>query len=95
MTNSRKHAPGAAVLVTVHGRPGNGLTVELCTRKPIRTTAETAPVTSGQGLLGLAERAELIGGRLQHSRTPDGDFLLQCWLPWSAWRVPERQLPYV
>lgn len=91
LTNARKHAPGAAVLVQVNGRPGPGLSVELRTRLPIRPPSAADPPTGGQGLLGLAERAELVGGRCEHSRAPDGDFLLQCWLPWSAWRLPEPQ----
>ena len=39
---------------------------------------------TGSGLIGLAERASLAGGRLEHGRTPDGDFRLRAWLPWPA-----------
>jgi signal transduction histidine kinase len=39
---------------------------------------------AGIGIIGLAERASLAGGRLEHGPTPDGDFRLQAWLPWPA-----------
>jgi signal transduction histidine kinase len=90
LTNARKHAPGSAVLVQVNGGPGPGLSVEVRNRRPIGAGTAGLPGAS-RGLLGLAERASLVGGRLDHGRTPDGDFLLQSWLPWSAWRVPERE----
>ncbi|MGA5872910.1 sensor histidine kinase [Streptomyces cinereoruber] len=80
LTNARKHAPGAPVTVTVRGRPGEGLTVE------VRNPAPAGPVPhvpgSGQGLIGLTERAALAGGRLAHGPAPDGGFALHAWLPW-------------
>ncbi|PSL00770.1 signal transduction histidine kinase [Murinocardiopsis flavida] len=36
----------------------------------------------GQGLIGLAERAALAGGRIEHEVTGSGDFVLTAWLPW-------------
>uniref|UniRef100_A0AAU2UZP3 histidine kinase n=1 Tax=Streptomyces sp. NBC_00003 TaxID=2903608 RepID=A0AAU2UZP3_9ACTN len=82
LTNARKHAPGAEVTVTVTGRPGDGLTVE------VRNPAPPGPVPevpgSGQGLIGLTERATLAGGRLHHGRGPDGSFSVVAWLPWPS-----------
>ncbi|MGK5549784.1 sensor histidine kinase [Streptomyces sp. URMC 127] len=37
---------------------------------------------SGQGLIGLTERAALAGGRCSHGPTPDGGFRVHGWLPW-------------
>ncbi len=34
------------------------------------------------GLIGLAERASLAGGSIEHGVTPTGDFRLAAWLPW-------------
>lgn len=83
LTNARKHAPGAPVTVTVSGGPNDGLTVELVNRIPQDGTKPDIPGT-GQGLIGMVERATLAGGRLEHGRTPSGDFRLSAWLPWSA-----------
>ncbi|MFG3497013.1 sensor histidine kinase [Streptomyces sp. NPDC047928] len=82
LTNARKHAPGTDVTVTVRGRPAEGITVE------VRNTAPEGPVPhvpgSGQGLIGLTERATLAGGRLDHGPRPDGGFALRAWLPWPS-----------
>ncbi|WP_329107834.1 histidine kinase [Micromonospora sp. NBC_01699] len=84
LTNARKHAVGAAVTVTVAGGPGTGLSVEVSNRWPVgQPPAQRIPGT-GTGLVGLAERTSLAGGRLEHGRTDTGDFRLAAWLPWSA-----------
>ncbi|GHD22476.1 two-component sensor histidine kinase [Streptomyces galbus] len=82
LTNARKHAPGSEVTVTATGAPGQGLT--LTVRNPAPED-EVRPVPgSGQGLIGLTERATLAGGRLAHGPTPGGGFEVRAWLPWGA-----------
>ncbi|MFE5091529.1 sensor histidine kinase [Streptomyces sp. NPDC056638] len=81
LTNARKHAPGAEVTVTVTGGPGDGLTVEV--RNPAPTEPFEQVPGSGQGLIGLTERATLAGGRLDHGPAADGGFGIRAWLPWS------------
>jgi signal transduction histidine kinase len=81
LTNARKHAPRAGVQVTLDGCPGAELTVEV--RNPLARTAGRLP-GAGAGLIGLRERVDLVGGRLEHGRTGSGDFRLQAWLPWPA-----------
>jgi signal transduction histidine kinase len=83
LTNARKHAGGAAVDVTVGGAEGEGLTVEVRNRLPLGVGAAAIPGT-GTGIVGLAERASLAGGRLEHGRTASGDYRLFAWLPWPA-----------
>ncbi|MEU2156381.1 histidine kinase [Streptomyces sp. NPDC019396] len=83
LTNARKHAPGAEVVLTVGGGPGRGLTVEVRNPAPAEGPASDVP-GSGQGLIGLTERATLAGGRLEHGRTDDGGFLVRSWLPWPS-----------
>ena len=83
LTNARKHAHGAAVEVLLEGEPGGGLTVEVTNRLPVGVPAAQIPGT-GTGLIGLSERTMLAGGRLEHGRTPAGDFQLRAWLPWPA-----------
>ncbi|HET6529169.1 MAG TPA: histidine kinase [Actinoplanes sp.] len=82
LTNARKHAPGAVVTVAVGGRPGSGLTIDIRNPWPVPGTA--AIPGTGTGLVGLAERATLAGGRLTHGRTPDNTFRLSAWLPWPT-----------
>ncbi|MFE3942939.1 sensor histidine kinase [Streptomyces sp. NPDC059118] len=82
LTNARKHAPGAEVTVTVTGAPGRGLTVEV--RNPAPTRPFEQVPGSGQGLIGLTERATLAGGGLDHGPLPDGGFRVRATLPWPA-----------
>ncbi|WP_322621234.1 sensor histidine kinase [Streptomyces acidicola] len=81
LTNARKHAPGAEVTVSVAGAPGDGLTLSVRNPAP---PGDVPPVPgSGQGLIGLTERATLAGGRLEHGADEDGGFQLRAWLPWG------------
>ncbi|MEU8529948.1 MULTISPECIES: sensor histidine kinase [Streptomyces] len=82
LTNARKHAPGAEVTVTLRGRPGDGLTVDVANPAPDGPVPHVPG--SGQGLIGLTERATLAGGRMTHGPAPDGGFALHAWLPWPA-----------
>ncbi|WP_210584745.1 sensor histidine kinase [Streptomyces sp. GESEQ-35] len=81
LTNARKHAPGTEVTVSVTGAPGEGLTVSVRNPAP---DGEVPPVPgSGQGLIGLTERATLAGGRLAYGPEGDGGFGVRGWLPWG------------
>ncbi|MEU9169754.1 histidine kinase [Streptomyces sp. NPDC048420] len=81
LTNARKHAPGTEVTVTVSGRPGEGLVVTV--RNPAPEGGVPHVPGSGQGLIGLTERAALAGGRLEHGVEEDGAFGVRAWLPWG------------
>lgn len=82
LTNARKHAPDTLVTIDLSGGPGDGLTITL--RNPIRIGAPLDVPDSGLGLVGLSERAALVGGRLQHGITSDRGFKLTAWLPWPT-----------
>ncbi len=84
LTNARKHAPGAAVAVTIAGAAGEGLTLEIVSRRPLSELGRPEIPGAGAGLVGLAERASLAGGRLEHGRTEAGDYRLWASLPWPA-----------
>lgn len=84
LTNAAKHAPGAHVSVEVGGDPERGLEVEL--RNPLgfhRDDARVATPGSGLGLIGLTERVDLRGGRLEHGRRGPL-FVLRASIPWTA-----------
>ncbi|MFC7264833.1 sensor histidine kinase [Streptomyces lutosisoli] len=82
LTNARKHAPGAEVTVTLRGAPGEGLTVSVHNPAPPGDVPHVPG--SGQGLIGLTERATLAGGWLEHGAEEDGGFRVGAWLPWGG-----------
>ena len=79
LTNARKHAPGAPVRVAVTGRAGDG--VEVVVTSPLGSAPSGIPGT-GTGLVGLAERVRIVGGRLEHG-AEGATFRLSAWLPWQ------------
>jgi signal transduction histidine kinase len=82
LTNAHKHAASAAVDLRVDGAPGEGLTIEAHNKAPVVATGATEIPGSGTGLVGLAERATLAGGHLEHGHDEHGHFHLRAWLPW-------------
>jgi signal transduction histidine kinase len=80
LTNARKHAPAAAVDVTITG--GEELVVEVVSRRPVGVAVAAAPLPgAGSGLIGLTERVALAGGELAHGPDASGDFVLRATLP--------------
>ncbi|MGJ9422756.1 sensor histidine kinase [Aeromicrobium sp. CF3.5] len=82
LTNVRKHAPETVVSVDLDGSENRGLRVHVLNPLPIGD--RRGATESGLGLIGLIERAELIGGRLEHRITPEREFVLEAWLPWPT-----------
>ena len=81
LTNVRKHAPGAQVVVRVSYD-------ESQVRLSVRNTVAAAPpdrslaaTGSGVGLAGLRQRIELVHGTLRAAGTPDGGFCLEATMP--------------
>ena len=83
LTNARKHAPGAAVEVSVSNDDAPALVVAVVSRSPIGVPAGHPAEASGAGLVGLAERVSLAGGELKHGPNENGDFVLRATLPWT------------
>ncbi|GAB6940520.1 sensor histidine kinase [Isoptericola variabilis] len=91
LTNARRHAPGAAVRVTVATAPGE-VRVRVVDDGAAPGAVAPAGVGTGTGLVGLRERATLLGGTL--SAGPRGGpsgatdasrgFAVEAWLPWDA-----------
>ncbi|MEV1021008.1 histidine kinase [Streptomyces sp. NPDC050264] len=78
LTNVRKHAPGATATIGVHHADGT-------LRATVMNTARTLPALplpgAHYGLIGLRQRAELLGGTLSTTAMPDGGFQLRLELP--------------
>jgi signal transduction histidine kinase len=79
ITNARKHAAGTLLSIELSGTPEDGLAVVM--RNPLGFGNATPG--SGLGLVGLSERAELRGGRLEAHRE-GASFMLHGWIPWAA-----------
>jgi signal transduction histidine kinase len=94
LTNVRKHAPGGPARITFGGRPGAGLDIVIASRLPPASAgfpgpAQVAPqpaagaAGTGVGLIGLTERVELAGGKLEAGPRMS-EFRLHAWLPWPG-----------
>jgi signal transduction histidine kinase len=85
LTNARKHADGMPVRLCLE-RDDGGLRIRLSNR--IAPAGGAVIPGARSGLVGLAERVDVVGGRLTHGvrRGPDGEvaFHLEVWLPWPT-----------
>ena len=83
LTNVRKHAPGQEATVLLGGRRGRNLLVVVINRTGPATDDPGRIQGSGSGLVGLRERVQLAGGRLD-AKSGHGRFRLWAVLPWPA-----------
>jgi signal transduction histidine kinase len=82
LTNVRKHAPGAHVLIKVRYRQATlDIRIENSPGRPPRPTAVPG---SGHGLLGIRERVAMLGGRVEAGPLQGGGFLVDAMLPRAA-----------
>ncbi|MEU9608401.1 histidine kinase [Streptomyces sp. NPDC048057] len=79
LTNARKHAPGCRVRILLAYEEG-GVTLEVCDSGARGPCGALGTSGSGYGLLGMRERAELLGGTLDAG--PEGTgFMVRLWVP--------------
>jgi signal transduction histidine kinase len=78
LTNALRYARQAATLVHVAYEPDQ-LRVEVLDDGP--TTAAEAGEGSGRGLVGMEQRASLVGGRLEAGPRLGGGYAVRAWLP--------------
>lgn len=71
LTNVRKHAPGARVLIRLEYQP-DAIALEVSDSGGDGAGGELAVGGSGYGLLGMRERAELLGGSLEAGPGEEG-----------------------
>ncbi|WP_165969150.1 sensor histidine kinase [Actinomadura sp. KC06] len=85
LTNVHKHAGGAATEVVLRYRPDH-LELTVANEPPADTqgAAGPPPPGAGLGLIGLRERLELVGGRLDAGPRPDGGFTVRARIPTTA-----------
>ncbi|WP_022917532.1 sensor histidine kinase [Ruania albidiflava] len=81
LTNARKHASGAQVRLSVQGGPAEGICID-ARNSYLGAGAGHGP---GQGLQGVAERVELLGGHLAYGLDDGGaTFRVTVTLPWRC-----------
>ena len=90
LTNVRKHAPGATATIHLHHVDG-------AVRATVTNTAPTQPALplpgAHHGLVGLRQRAELLGGTVTSGPTRDGGYQIHLELPTQVVPRPEGDTP--
>ncbi|WP_229851339.1 sensor histidine kinase [Streptomyces roseolus] len=89
LTNVRKHAPGADADVHVWSDT-DALHVAVRNTAPDRAAAPLGLPDGGHGLMGLRERAQLLGGTFAAGPLPGGGFLVRASFPVPPARTPPR-----
>jgi len=81
LSNVAAHAPGQACTVEIDDRDARWLEVAVRNRlAPARSAAASVP-RRGFGLLGMRERAQLVGGELSYGPSPDGYWEVRVSIP--------------
>lgn len=78
LSNARRHASGAPVTITV---AENGAYLELTVVNGPGTPIDANPSGGSQGLIGMYERATMLGGSLTTGATEDGGFKVHGTIP--------------
>lgn len=95
LSNVLRHAPGAATLVSVHRSAGRaGLEVVVRNERSTDAAAAAGGAAdlasgrsepgAGHGLIGMRERARMLGGSMEGGETVDGGFEVRATLPLAA-----------
>lgn len=79
LTNAGKHAPHAAVRVTLTS-DGDRLRVSVVNRRATDERTTSVP-GSGYGLIGMRERVTLVGGELEAGPAEDGGYRVEAVFP--------------
>jgi signal transduction histidine kinase len=80
LSNTLRHAPGARAAVEVHYQPGR-LWLRVRNGPPPVPGDRPAPAAPGHGIVGMRERAAMLGGTLAAGPTADGGYLVEATLP--------------
>ena len=79
LTNARKHAPGAPVALSLKTTADR---LRVVVRNRLADLAQPDRSGSGLGLVGIAERVDLVGGDLSHGIEGE-EFILKATLPYT------------
>ncbi|MEV5873573.1 histidine kinase [Streptomyces sp. NPDC052101] len=90
LSNVLRHAPGAKVHVDIAHFP-NGIYLSISNSRPSRPVPPSPG--SGHGLLGMRERAAMLGGQVEAKPTRDGGFVVAAFLPRGGALEPTDPTP--
>jgi signal transduction histidine kinase len=77
LTNALRYAHAPTIVHLVY--EADVLRLEVLDQGPV--LQRVAPDDSGRGLIGMQERATLVGGRLEAGPRLGGGFAVRAWLP--------------
>ncbi len=80
LSNTLRHAPGASATVEVGYEPDR-LWLRVRNEAPPGRRDRVGPAQAGQGIIGMRERAAMLGGHLATGATPRGGYLVEAVLP--------------
>jgi signal transduction histidine kinase len=84
LSNAMRHAPGSHVQLHLAYRPDSlALEIRNDAVAPVLVPSGTRAAGGGHGLVGMRERATMLGGSLDAGPTEDGGFLVAAVLPVS------------
>jgi signal transduction histidine kinase len=87
LTNALRYARRAATLVRLSWEPDQ-LRLEILDDGPATGAAEG----TGRGLVGMSERAALVGGRLEAGPRVGGGYAVRAWLPFEPGPSPDAEV---
>lgn len=79
LSNAARHAPGAASVVELDDSDPAAVLIRVTSGPPLAPVASSP--RGGFGLIGMRERAELIGAELGYGPTPDGGWSVRLSIP--------------
>jgi signal transduction histidine kinase len=86
LTNTARHSASQSAAVVVTYRP-EGVLVQVDDAGPAQTrlpAGDRSGSGTGNGITGMTERAQAIGGSLSAGRRTDGGFRVVAWLPFAG-----------
>jgi signal transduction histidine kinase len=97
LSNAMRHAPGSHVRLHMAYRPDsleleirNDAEAPASSSAPVLVASGAGAAEGGHGLVGMRERATMLGGSLDAGPTADGGFRVAAVLPASP---PEEEAP--
>jgi signal transduction histidine kinase len=83
LTNTSRHSASKTAEIVVTYQP-DGVAIQVDDAGPAQQRPEADGLGAGNGITGMTERAEALGGTLSAGRRSDGGFRVQAWLPGPA-----------